>query len=255
VFWHQEEPFTSTSVYAQWSVMRLARQHDVTVLLDGQGADEMLAGYHVYFDVLADDLMKSLNLPAYLSWRKECQTLHGLAPGSLKRIMIQSLPRGFKQTVKSLRQKTRGLPDLEPLVPTYPAEFKKVSGLRKLLWWNTTRQGLVELLRYADRNSMAHSREVRLPFLDHRLVEFVFSLPDRCLHRNGWTKWILREALRDIIPSEIANRVDKLGYMPPQQRWIGTRVWEDIMLEQLKQGGTTLPISDPMDAAPVAQLV
>lgn len=255
VFWHQEEPFTSTSVYAQWSVMRLARQHDVTVLLDGQGADEMLAGYHVYFDVLADDLMKSLNLPAYFSWRKECQTLHGIAPGSLKRIMIQGLPRGFKQTVKSFRQKTRGLPDVEPLVPTYPAEFKKVSGLRKLLWWNTTRQGLVELLRYADRNSMAHSREVRLPFLDHRLVEFVFSLPDRCLHRNGWTKWILREAVRDLIPSEIANRVDKLGYMPPQQRWIGNRVWEDIMLEQLKQGGTPLPISDPRDVAPVAQLV
>lgn len=254
LFWHQEEPFTSTSVYAQWSVMRLAREHHVTVLLDGQGADEMLAGYHVYFDVLADDLIKSLNLPAYLSWRKECQALHGVAPGSLKRLVIQGMPRGLKNTVKGLRQRNKGLPNVEPLVPTYPSEFKEVSGLRKLLWWNTTRQGLVELLRYADRNSMAHSREVRLPFLDHRLVELVFRLPEHCLQRHGWTKWILREAFRDIVPSAITNRVDKLGYMPPQKRWLGDLVWEDIMLKQLVQAGTTGSLSrhaEEAEAEPV----
>lgn len=255
VFWHQEEPFTSTSIYAQWSVMRLAREHDVTVLLDGQGADETLGGYHAYFDVIADDLIKSLRLPQYFSWRKQCQTLHGVSPGSFKRILIQSLPSGTKNTVKSFRQMTGSLPSLKPLTPTYPAEFKKASGLRKLLWWNTTRQGLVELLRYADRNSMAHSREVRLPFLDHKLVEFVFSLPERQLHRNGWTKWILRESVRDIIPAEIADRIDKLGYMPPQQRWIGTHNWSDIMLEQLKQEFGPSALSPSPDEEPVIQPV
>lgn len=253
VFWHQEEPFTSTSIYAQWNVMRLARQHDVTVLLDGQGADEMLAGYHAYFDVLADDLMKSLNLPVYLNWRKECQTLHGVAPGSLKRVLIQSVPRRLKKTLRGFRQKTKGLPNVEPLVPTYPAEFKEVSGLRKLLWWNTTRQGLVELLRYADRNSMAHSREVRLPFLDHRFVEFVFTLPERCLQRNGWTKWILREAFRDIVPSAITNRVDKLGYMPPQS-WLGELVWEDIMYKQLTQQASAFLAELPGTASVAAPI-
>ena len=117
-------------------------------------------------------------------------------------------------------ERTRALPQVEPAQPVYPREFAKVSSLRKLLWWNTTREGLVELLRYADRNSMAHSREVRLPFLDHNLVEFVFKVPDRLLMRDGWTKWIIREAFRGIVPKEISDRVDKLGYMPPQQQWL-----------------------------------
>jgi asparagine synthase (glutamine-hydrolysing) len=94
---------------------------------------------------------------------------------------------------------------------------------------------LVELLRYADRNSMAHSREVRLPFIDHNLVEFVFKLPDRFLVRAGWTKWILREAFRDLVPLEISNRIDKLGYMPPQQRWLNGLVWHEVMTDQLSK--------------------
>ena len=93
----------------------------------------------------------------------------------------------------------------------------------------------MELLRYADRNSMAHSREVRLPFLDHHLVEFVFKLPDQLLVRNGWTKWVLREAFRDYVPEEITWRADKLGYMPPQSRWLGSLQWADIMTEQLSK--------------------
>ncbi len=233
LFWHQEEPFSSSSVYAQWSVMRLAKQRGVTVLLDGQGADETLAGYHSYFDVIADDLMKSLNLNSYRNWRKQCLELHGVAPGSPKRILIQSMPRTVKDVFKSVRQRMSGQGDIQPIRPEYPVEFKKVSGLRKLLWWNTTRQGLAELLRYADRNSMAFNREVRMPFLDHRLVEFVFTLPDACLHRHGWTKWILREAIKGTVPEPIRQRVDKLGYMPPQRRWLGRMVWEDIMLKHL----------------------
>src|SRR6266545_4380552 len=99
-------------------------------------------------------------------------------PWLIARVVVQSLPRSFKRPLKKVSQKARRVPQVEPSKQTIPAEFSKVSSLRKLLWWNTTRQGLVELLRYADRNSMAHSREVRLPFLDHRLVEFVFRLPD-----------------------------------------------------------------------------
>ena len=127
----------------------------------------------------------------------------------------------------------KALPQVEPAKPVYPREFAKVSRLRKDLWWNTTREGLVELLRYADRNSMAHSREVRLPFLDHNLVEFVFKLPTHLLMKDAWTKWILREAFRGMVPDEITNRVDKLGYMPPQQKWLGGLVWEDVMMGQL----------------------
>ena len=74
-----------------------------------------------------------------------------------------------------------------------------------------------ELLRYADRNSMAHSREVRLPFLQHDLVEFVFSLPSGMKIKDGFTKWILRRSMEQILPGNICWRKDKIGYEPPQQ--------------------------------------
>src|SRR5215213_1410567 len=235
LFWHQEEPFTSTSVYAQWNVMRLAKQKGVTVLLDGQGADEMLAGYHSYFNEISDDLLNSFNLSGYLKWRRDCLALHGDVPRGLGRILRQKMPKSLKQLVKNGLRESGSLPAVTPANPVYPREFRNVSSLRKMLWWHTTREGLVELLRYADRNSMAHSREVRLPFLDHNLVEFVFKLPDRFLVRDGWTKWIAREAFRDFVPPEISNRVDKLGYMPPQDRWLQGRVWQSVMVEQMSK--------------------
>ena len=237
LFWYQEEPFASSSIYAQWCVMRLAKENDVTVLLDGQGADEMLAGYHTYFDDMSDDLLKSLKILKYFRFNRDCEALHGTAPGSVKRVIRQILPKQIKRPVKQIINVMRNVPNIDPGYPSYPGEFKNVSGLRKILWWNTTRHGLNQLLRYADRNSMAHSREVRMPFLDHRLVEFVFTLPESCLHRHGWTKWILREAFRGILPESTVQRVDKLGFMPPQHQWLGPLVWEDIMLRQLAGGG------------------
>ncbi len=235
LFWHQEEPFSSASVYAQWSVMRLAKENGVTVLLDGQGADEMLAGYHSYFNEMTDDLLNSFDVLGYLKWRRDCLALHGVVPGSFRRVLSQKTPEPVKRLLKKGLERTRALPQVEPAEPVYPREFAKVSRLRKLLWWNTTREGLVELLRYADRNSMAHSREVRLPFLDHNLVEFVFKVPERLLVRDGWTKWIIREAFRGIVPKEISDRVDKLGYMPPQQKWLGGLTWQDVMVGELQK--------------------
>jgi asparagine synthase (glutamine-hydrolysing) len=249
VFWHQDEPFRSTSIYAQWCVMRLAKEHKVTVLLDGQGADEMLAGYHHFFSAVADDLLKRLNVPAYLKWTRSYRGLHGrpldgtLGFGGL---IKQSVPGSIKKPVKALLGRTA--PVIKPFLPTYPKEFDKVSSLRKLLWWHTTRKGLAELLRYADRNSMAHSREVRLPFLDHNLVEFVFQLPDRLLLRDGWTKWILRNAFKDILPASISFRIDKLGYEPPQQRWLQGLEWKDVMLDHLlQQSGWTADRGDAVN--------
>jgi asparagine synthase (glutamine-hydrolysing) len=235
LFYHQEEPFGSASIYAQWCVMRLAKENGVTVLLDGQGADEMLAGYLPYFNVVANELFAGMRFFSLAALRNDYKALHGrpLAPLSMS-LVRQSVPAGLKRPVKALlRRNGNGDGGVEPAVPEYPKEFAKVSALRKILWWHTTRQGLAELLRYADRNSMAHSREVRLPFLDHRLVEFVFSLPDRFIIRDGWTKWIMRRAFRGVVPDTILERVDKLGYEPPQQSWLGTMTWKGLMLKQL----------------------
>ncbi|MDQ3918659.1 MAG: asparagine synthase (glutamine-hydrolyzing) [Acidobacteriota bacterium] len=242
LFRHQEEPFGSASIYAQWCVMRLAKENGVTVLLDGQGADEMLAGYLPYFNVVANDLFAGMRFFSLSALRKDYKALHGrpLAPLSMS-LIRQNVPAGLKRPVKALlRRNGNGGVGVEPSVPVYPKEFEKVSALRKILWWHTTRQGLAELLRYADRNSMAHSREVRLPFLDHRLVEFVFSLPDSLIIREGWTKWILRRAFRGVVPDAILDRVDKLGYEPPQRQWLGTLTWKELMLSRLEEVGGPL---------------
>jgi asparagine synthase (glutamine-hydrolysing) len=215
----------------------------VTVLLDGQGADEMLAGYHPYFSVVADELFNSWRLPAFISWRRGYKALHGKPLSPLSWTIKQGVPENLKRPVKKLLGKNGNGRTVERLMPVYPKEFEKVSALRKILWWHTTRQGLVELLRYADRNSMAHSREVRLPFLDHNLVEFVFSLPEHLIIRDGWTKWILRQAFRGVVPEPILNRVDKLGYEPPQQRWLGEATWKEMMLKQLEEPGGVPPAS------------
>jgi asparagine synthase (glutamine-hydrolysing) len=91
--------------------------------------------------------------------------------------------------------------------------------------------GLEELLRYADRNSMANSREVRLPFLNHEMVEFVFSLPANFKIRKGWTKWLLREAMKDKLPDEIVWRKDKTGFEPPQQLWMQNNNIQKLITE------------------------
>jgi asparagine synthase (glutamine-hydrolysing) len=105
----------------------------------------------------------------------------------------------------------------------YKQEFNPqtiFSSLNERLYHSTFKHGLQELLRYADRNSMAHSREVRLPFLFHELVEFLFTLPPHMKINHGWTKWIMRQAFAKELPPEICWRTDKIGYEPPQQGWM-----------------------------------
>ena len=92
--------------------------------------------------------------------------------------------------------------------------------LNGVLHFNSFVNGLEELLRFADRNAMAHGREVRLPFLSHPLAEFIFSLPPSFKIRNGWTKWLLRESMKDRLPESIVWRKDKVGFEPPQKTWM-----------------------------------
>lgn len=107
-----------------------------------------------------------------------------------------------------------------------PPDYYTLNGV---LHFTTFTHGLEELLRYADRNSMAHGREVRLPFLSHELAEFVFSLPAHFKIRNGWTKWILRETMKDILPTDITWRRDKVGFEPPQQQWMEQPAMQEVI--------------------------
>jgi asparagine synthase (glutamine-hydrolysing) len=237
--YYQEEPFPSGSIYAQFKVFELAGQQQVKVLLDGQGADEILAGYnkyiHWYLQQLAaksrfvvmykeKQLLRKNKLP--FKWG----TRNYLAAYLPAHAVIQLEQNEY---MKSVRQ------------PGIKKEFvmalrgREWEGIRKpiitklndILYFNTRTLGLEELLRFADRNSMAHGREVRLPFLNHQLVELIFSLPAGYKIHDGWTKWLLRKLMDKKLPDEIVWRKDKVGYEPPQKQWMHNETLQDYIHE------------------------
>src|SRR5262249_39416773 len=102
-------------------------------------------------------------------------------------------------------------------------------------FFHTAEMGLEELLRFADRNSMAHGREVRLPFLSHELVEFVFSLPSRLKMHNGWTKLLLRNAMDKKLPDQVVWRKDKVGFETPQKLWMENPLLQEYIRESKRK--------------------
>jgi asparagine synthase (glutamine-hydrolysing) len=241
--YHQEEPFQSSSIYAQYKVFELAKQQQVKVLLDGQGADETLAGYHRYIQWFLQEVLSRHKLGAA---QKEKKALHkNQVPFTLnfKNYFAAFLPmHAAMQLEKNEYRKTIHQPDISPefLRAQRGKEWEGihkpvVTKLNDILHFNTTELGLEELLRYADRNSMAHGREVRLPFLDHKLVEFIFSLPSNFKIHDGWTKWLLRKAMDKKLPDAIVWRKDKVGYEPPQQQWMENKTMQEYIYEAKKK--------------------
>jgi asparagine synthase (glutamine-hydrolysing) len=225
ICYHQEEPFGSASIYAQYKVFELAKQHNVKVLLDGQGADETLAGYHKYYKWYWQELFRNRKLfrSKELKAAKETGVQEKFG---FKNIIAAYFPAFATVTLenqyllKALKHEdlTRDFVKLQSKEAYYttPDHFT----LNGVLHFNTCMHGLEELLRYADRNAMAHGREVRLPFLSHELVEFIFSLPPKFKIRNGRTKWLLRTYMNDKLPEAITRRKDKVGFEPPQLQWM-----------------------------------
>lgn len=222
---HQEEPIGSASALAQFQVYKAAKASGVTVLLDGQGADEILGGYHKYYqwywqelyrnDRAAwkreQDAAKSLGITQVLDWKGKGASLFphlafALQQGRMKALAYRS--PGLQSDFASRNK--------EAFNYSLPLE----GTLNSALYFNTVNYGLEELLRLADRNSMRSSVEVRLPFLSHELVEFLFTLPAHFKIRNGWTKWLLRKAVEKKLPKETVWRKDKVGFEPPQKDWM-----------------------------------
>jgi len=234
IAYHQEEPFGSASIYVQYKVMELAKEHNVTVLLDGQGADELLAGYHSYYYSFFRELRNKDKSRYKDEWSRyvsmhQDNSVNGVITYNSKQRIAEALPF-MMRPLKAIYNKT-----LRPLKYKnfFNGDFMRQNSqgeisrsyepasLNEALYDSTYRYGgLQELLRYADRNSMAHSREVRLPFLSHELVDFLFTLPANFKIREGWTKWIMRQTFSDELPEGICWRKDKIGYEPPQKSWM-----------------------------------
>lgn len=231
VAYHQEEPFGSSSILAQYEVMKLAKEKGVTVLLDGQGADEIFAGYHGYYNVFFRELKKfepelyKKELIAYdeLQLDNNVNEKPKVNLGNYARKYLPSYVDRLRYLNFYLRQK-RSKYFTDDFFEHNKQHFVRFNNsfdrLNDELHYSTMQGDLQILLRYADRNSMAHSREVRLPFLFHELVEYLFSLPSSCKIHNGWTKWIMRDTFQEILPPDICWRKDKIGYEPPQKNWM-----------------------------------
>ncbi|MCA9799952.1 MAG: asparagine synthase (glutamine-hydrolyzing) [Cyanobacteria bacterium HKST-UBA04] len=214
----QDGPTGTSSILSQRAVMACAREH-VTVVLGGQGGDEVLGGYHGYFDFSLQALMRTLlehpnpaNLAAYWQDSQAIAQRTGAKPHKFKHLKNRLLgacrPAHFES-------RPFGASVLDSLRP-YPND-----DLNTRLLEDLTFRVLPRLLHYEDRNSMAVSLESRLPFLDYRLVEFMFRLNYRHKVRGATTKWHLAQLLANRLPTSVLHRKDKMGFNAPSQDWFG----------------------------------
>jgi len=230
--WHQEHPFSSASVYAQWCVMRLAQETGTTVVLDGQGADESLGGYAVSYGPHFIDLLRGGQWQTLLRGVVERARNSGLE--GIGVLALSMLPRRIQEQLERVRQASGIRPEFARnwMSPPSHAPSAYRSSLQDELYQQLRCSMLPKLLRFSDRNSMAFSREVRLPFLDHRLVEFLFSIPEEQKIKGSYNKIVLRRAMQGIVPDRILRRTDKKGFETPASRWLAgpLRSWAEGLL-------------------------
>lgn len=233
ITWHQDEPFGSLSIYAQWNVFALCALDDNKIMLDGQGADEYMAGYHSFLRMRFATLFKTGKFIRLWREIRQAQTLFGYSAKQLVRslagVVVGTKAGKIYPThickPSWLNIETNGLKTVSP----YDTLQAGVSTIRTLSKVQLLHTNLPMLLHFEDRNSMAHSIEARVPFLDYRLVEFVYNLPDHYKIEGGLTKKILRESMSGILPDEIRDRTDKIGFQAPELMWM-----KDILLQEYR---------------------
>lgn len=226
------EPIPSTSPYAQFKVMELAHKK-VTVTMDGQGADEHLAGYHYFFGFYFKDLLLRFKWFTLIKEAVKYFNIHKSIYG-FKTFLYFLLPSYFK-TKSSVGMKNY-------LTADFKEKYSKDNGIVSNLYASRTMEEallnhfeykLEHLLKWEDRNSMWFSIEARVPFLDYRLVENSLATGSNWKIRNGVTKFILRESMKNILPEKIRTRQDKVGFGTPQEEWFKTKIWQDTISEIL----------------------
>lgn len=247
LIWHMDEPFGSTSMYAQWNVFKGAANNKLTVMIDGQGADEQLAGYSGFYSVILAEYLRKFRYIQFFRELKKYKKLRAETEKYVKsyKIIVEALISAY---IPRKLQKLGKL-YLFYLRQNYPFEredIKRVIKTIDLYPASNSRQYILDqfrcnlsmLLRYEDRNSMAFSIESRVPFLDYKLVESAFSMPIEYKINGGITKLIMRESLKDILPEKIRTRYSKLGFVTPEDQWINDN--KDFYREELRKASENL---------------
>lgn len=228
ISWHMDAPGYSPAVYPLWYLMREARKQGVYVLLEGQGADEALGGYPQYAVIALLGMLQQVKNRSDLArlkhtWQRLCATftrrwtILWLLRESFPALVSLNRRRSGAYMALSADFRTAVEGRLDPLIRSDSLELDAVTArLRQ----DHARDILPGLLHYGDAISMAHGVESRLPFLDYRLVEWVFRQGAEVKIHEGETKWVLRQYLTRMGQSRIAGRKDKMGYPTPVERWM-----------------------------------
>ncbi len=233
LIWHHDEPFGGTSIYAQWCVFRLTQARGVKVMLDGQGADEQLAGYHGFHGSHLSALLVKGHIARLVREIRWLRQRHGYDLGyAIRGLAGVLLPGRLRQAAFRLK----GLAGKGIAPPWLNVAALKKAGVRledlvlnlgaigvgvKQVSMSQLRTSCLSmLLHHEDRNAMAYGVESRVPFLDYRLVEFVIPLPDEYKIWEGESKVILRRATNGLIPEVVRRRQDKMGFVTPEEIWV-----------------------------------
>lgn len=226
------EPTSSTSPFAQFKVMEGASEK-VTVMLNGQGADEQLGGYHYFYGFYFKDLLKKFR------WGKLIREIYFYLKihrslFAIKTFLFFLLPSKWRTSYKTS--------EFGHYTPAFLSAYRSEGLISNNLYGSKSLKAsfinhfeykLEHLLKWEDRNSMHFSVEAREPFLDYRLVERTLASDSKMIIHNGETKFILREALKGIIPEKIRKRQDKIGYLTPEDEWFRSEHWQQFIWEIL----------------------
>lgn len=215
VVYLQEEPFATPSIFMQYFLFQKAKRIGCKVMLDGQGSDEILLGYERYYSAHLHSLAALTAVREIFRIENNSRLtfraiLCSLAYFSISGIRIHNLKRKFRFLKK---EHTQDFPNIAKLT-------KGLRDIRAMQKMEIESFQLPHLLRYVDRNSMRHSIEARVPFLDHDLVETCYGISSRLKIKDGWTKHILRVAMHGLVSSNILWRKTKFGFEAPTASWI-----------------------------------
>jgi len=228
IIWHLDEPYQSQSAFLAYNVFALANKNGVKVLLNGQGADEYLGGYGQFTISRYANMVKHLRISALLADIKNLRKVNRLSYSNILLNTVSHLSlKSVSRILSSMKSSTDNVKEIidvnrlniKPIHPfdTIPVGNNTVPEISEQFTFFST---LPKYLRWEDRNSMAHSVEARVPFLDHRLVEFAYNLPDEFLEKDGINKRVMREAMDGLLPEKIKNRKDKMGFTTPEELWV-----------------------------------
>ena len=221
-------------------------KRDVKVTLDGQGADEYLAGYRPFISYIEHSLRKGHILKSV----KDAAAMQRITGSAAKSILVKATARLLSGNILRQIRRLRSAKQLES--PFLNSDFvrdmkksvslddiflRKHNSFSEVLRSHLLVDTLPNLLRYDDRNSMAFSVESRVPFLDYRLVEFAFKFAHPWRIHEGWTKWILRKAMNGDVPESVLWRKDKIGFATPEADW---------MREWLSKGKHKIDLDSPV---------